>query len=349
MKKFKNLTIEDNINLGRLTTMKIGGQAKYITAVKNIDEIREALEFIKQENLPIFVLGGGSNTIVRDEGFSGLVIKNEIFGRELLGEDDFSKTFKIGAGENWDEFCQWAVREQNLSGCEAMAMIPGTVGALPVQNVGAYGQETSQIFESCEAINLETGELEILSKEDCRLGYRSSIFREEATGKYFITSVTLRLFKQAQKVPLYFSVEEYFKNHGIDGEKATPIQIMEAVIFLRSEKLPDPADIPSAGSFFKNVEIPAVSARQFLAVHPEALILPSEREGFFKIPTGWLIDAAGLRGKIIHGMRPHDKNALILTNISAKNYADLAAARAEIQRVIKEKFGFEIEQEPLEI
>ena len=122
MKKFKNLTINENINLGQLTTMKIGGQAKYITAVKNIDEIREALEFAKRENLPIFVLGGGSNTIVRDEGFSGLVIKNEIFGRELLGEDDFSKTFKIGAGENWDEFCQWAVREQNLSGCEAMAM-----------------------------------------------------------------------------------------------------------------------------------------------------------------------------------------------------------------------------------
>lgn len=349
MIKFKNLEIEENINLGELTTMKLGGRAKFMVVVRSVQDIREALEFAQSENLPIFVLGGGSNTIVHDEGFAGLVLKNEIFGRELVDEDAETQTFQLGAGENWDDFCQWAVKSQKLSGCEAMAMIPGTVGALPVQNVGAYGQETVKIFDSLEALNLQTGELETLSRDDCRLGYRSSILREEATGKYFITSVKLRLFKKPQQVPLYFSVEEYFAERGIDGKKATPEQIMDAVIFLRREKLPDPKDIPSAGSFFKNVEISQAEADDFRTKFPDVLILPSEKSGFFKIPSGWLIDNAGLKGQMLHGMRPHPKNALILTNISAKNYADLAAARAEIQAKVQQKFGVHIEQEPLEI
>ena len=348
MIEFKNLTIEENINLGKMTTMQLGGKARFFAKVNSADDIQAAIQFAKENSLLIFVLGGGSNTIVRDEGFEGLVLKNEFLGVKQVDEDDSSKTFELGSGENWDKFCRWSV-EQGLSGCEAMVMIPGTVGALPVQNVGAYGQETISIFESCKVINLKTGDIEILSREQCRLGYRSSIFREEKAGEYFIISVKLKLFKKQQKIPLYFSVEEYFKNHSINPAKATPAQIMEAVIFLRSEKLPDPKDIPSAGSFFKNVEIPDVSARQFAVKFPGAIIFPSEKKGFSKIPTGWLIDQAGLRGKIIHGMRPHDKNALILTNVSAKTYADLAAARAEIQQAVKDKFGFEIEQEPLEI
>ncbi|MDO4868182.1 MAG: UDP-N-acetylmuramate dehydrogenase [bacterium] len=348
MIEFKNLTIEENINLGKMTTMQLGGKARFFAKVNSIDDVQAGIQFAKENSLPIFVLGGGSNTIVRDEGFEGLVLKNEFLGVKQVDEDDSSKTFELGSGENWDKFCHWSV-EQGLSGCEAMVMIPGTVGALPVQNVGAYGQETISIFESCEVINLKTGNIEVLGKEQCRLRYRSSIFREEKVGEYFIISVKLKLFKKQQKIPLYFSVEEYFKNHSINPAKATSAQIMEAVIFLRSEKLPDPKDIPSAGSFFKNVEIPDLSAKAFIAKFPDAVIFPSEKKGFSKIPTGWLIDKAGLRGKIIHGMRPHDKNALILTNVSAKTYADLAAARAKIQQEVKNKFGFEIEQEPLEI
>lgn len=352
MKTYKNLKIEENVSFGKLTTMKLGGDAKYLIKIKKLDEINEAIEFAKSENLPIFILGGGSNTIVHDEGFEGVVLKNEIVGFEIIAEDEDSKTFKIGSGENWDKFCQWAVREEGLSGCEAMAMIPGSVGALPVQNVGAYGQETISIFESCEVVDLKTGEHKTLSKEDCKLSYRSSIFREEDLGRYFITSVTLKLSKTQKKIPLYFSVDEYFKTHGIDGENATPLQIMEAVIFLRSEKLPDPKDIPSAGSFFKNVELSKDEAEEFNQKFEQeygesALIF--EENGKYKIPTGWLIDKTGLRGKMINGMRPHDKNALILTNISAKSYEDLASTRSEIQKAVKDKFGFEIEQEPLEI
>lgn len=349
MIKFENLQIEENINLGKMTTMRLGGDAKFFARVASVEDILSGVRFARENNLPILVLGGGSNLIVRDEGFAGLVLKNEILGVEEIFEDDNSKIFKIGAGENWDIFCRKAVRS-GLSGCESMVMIPGSVGALPVQNVGAYGQETVGIFESLEAINLETGQLETLSKEECRLGYRSSIFREESAGKYFITSVNLRLSKSF--IPpenLYISVADYFEKYNIDVKNTTAEQIMDAVIAIRSEKLPDPADIPSAGSFFKNVELPDVAARQFAATHGESIIFPSEKKGFSKIPSGWLIDRAGLRGKMIHGMRPHDKNALILTNISAESYGDLAAARAEIQKAVKEKFGFEIEQEPLEV
>lgn len=347
MKTYQMLTIEENVNFGALTTMKIGGSAKYLTKVKNIEEIKAALDFAREEGVEVFILGGGSNLIVRDEGFDGLVIKNEILGVEQIFEDEESVIFSVGSGENWDKFCRHAVEDRGLSGCEAMVMIPGSVGALPVQNVGAYGQETKAIFEGCEVIDLETGKVEELSREDCRLGYRSSIFREEAIGKYFITRVKLKLFKKKQELPLYFSVAEYFEKNGIDAQNATPLEIMRAVIYLRSEKLPDPSDIPSAGSFFKNVELNEERAQDFKKKFPDGLIF--NENGKWKVPTGWLIDQAGLRGKLLHGMRPHDKNALILTNISAKSYADLAAARAEIIKAVREKFGFEIEQEPLEV
>ncbi|MDO4872340.1 MAG: UDP-N-acetylmuramate dehydrogenase [bacterium] len=347
MVMFRNLEILENVNLGEMTTMRLGGGARFLAKVNNLAQAQQALDFAQNQHLPLFILGGGSNTIVRDEGFQGVVIKNEILGREVIDEDEGSVIFRLGSGENWDDFCQWAVREKGLSGCEAMALIPGTVGALPVQNVGAYGQETVAIFEGCEALNLETGEMEEFSKEDCQLGYRTSIFRTTAFGKYFITAVKLKLSKKQQKIPLYFSVAEYFAQKNINPETATPLDIMRAVIYLRKEKLPEPREIPSAGSFFKNVELSKNEANDFRKRFPEAPIFEESEK--WKIPTGWLIDNAGLRGKIIHGMRPHDKNALILTNISAQNYQDLARARAEIQQAVKDKFGFEIEQEPLEI
>lgn len=306
MIKFKNIEIEKNINLGKLTTMRIGGDAKFLTRVRTKEDVRDAIEFAKKYKLPIFILGGGSNTIVHDEGFEGLVVKNEFTGCRILEEDKDSISFRLGSSENWDKFCQHAVKEENLSGCEAMVMIPGTVGALPVQNVGAYGQETVNIFKGCEVIDLETGKSIYLSKEQCELGYRTSIFRTHKMGKYFITSVDLILFKKPQKLNLYFSVAEYFDNNRIDKEAATPEQIMNAVIFLRKEKLPSPDDIPSAGSFFKNIELSKTEADLFLSKFPDAQVF--EENGKWKVPTGWLIDNTGLKGKIIHGMRPHFKN-----------------------------------------
>lgn len=348
MIQFKNIQIQENINLGALTTMKLGGQAKFFTTVKNVEEIQTALDFAREKNLPILVLGGGSNLIVRDKGFGGIVLQNKILGVEEIADTPEHKIFKVGAGEIWDDFCRFAVAEQGLSGCESMVMIPGSVGALAVQNVGAYGQETAAILDSLEAINLETGTLEVLTAAQCRLGYRTSIFREEAAGKYFITSVNLRLNKEfIRPSNFYISIEDYFFTIQIDRQNVTPEQIMRAVIEIRSAKLPDPADIPSAGSFFKNVEFSKNEIQDFRAKFPEAPVF--EENGKFKVPTGWLIDAAGLRGQNFFGMRPHHTNALILTNLNAKNYADLAAARKKIVATVFEKFGIKIEQEPLEV
>lgn len=348
MIEFESLLIEQNINLAGFTTMRLGGNARYFTRCNSIEQIRSAINSAHQNSLPIFILGGGSNLIVRDAGFNGLVIKNEILGVEKIFEDEESVIFSVGAGENWDKLCRQIIEKENLSGCESMVMIPGTVGALAVQNVGAYGQETVDIFEGLEAVNLETGEIETFSREACRLGYRSSIFREEKAGKYFITTVRLKFNKHfTPPENLYISVEEYFKHKNIPRQNLTPNDIMRAVIYLRSEKLPDPSDIPSAGSFFKNVELSREEAEKFKIKHHDAPIFYEQNK--CKIPTGWLIDRAGLRGKTLHGMRPHDKNALILTNISARSYSDLDLARAEIRQAVQDKFGFEIDQEPLEL
>ena len=347
--KDKMLEIKQNLNLANYTTMKLGGAAQHFATLNDEAEIPELMKFAKNQNLPIFILGGGSNTIVGDAGFADLVIKNEILGRKIAYEDETSVEFDLGAGENWDKFVHYAVDKKNLSGAEAMVMIPGTVGALPIQNVGAYGQETSDIFVSLKAYNLETGKFETLDAEACEFGYRDSIFRAHASGKYIITSVRLKLFKKPPTPPYYAAIEKYFTDRDIALEDVTTQEIMNAVVKIRSNKLPNPNEIASSGSFFKNAIITSEKASELRQEFGENIPLFALENGDYKIATGWMIDKAGLRGKMIHGMRPHSGNALVLTNISAKNYADLAAARTEIQQKVFEKFGIKIEQEPLEI
>ena len=345
----KNPKIQENINLAQLTTMKLGGSARFFATSKTKDDVDFLLEFAKSEKLPVFVLGGGSNTLVHDEGFSGLVIKNEIMGKKIISEDDNFVEFELGAGENWDEFVRWSVFEENLSGIEAMVSIPGTVGALPVQNVGAYGQEIANVFIELEAIDLNSGKTKVFSKDDCKFGYRDSIFRRELSGKYFITSLRIKLKKSPPKGPFYSAIETYFKNKNIKTDNLTSAQILEAVAKIRSDKLPDPDIIPSAGSFFKNAIISGDKAQEIKSKYGDNLPLFDLKNGNYKISTGWLIDKSGLKGVEISGMKPHDKNALVLTNISANSFKDLASARQEIIKTVENKFDILIEQEPLEI
>lgn len=346
---YRNLEIQENIELGPLTTMKLGGKSKFFTTVKSENEAKIALEFAKKNDLPIFILGGGSNTLVRDEGFSGLTIKNEILEIKEEKSGDDKVRFELGAGENWDKFVRSAVLDKGLSGIEAMVFIPGTVGALPVQNVGAYGQEIADVFVSLRALNLESGELEEFSKEDCQFSYRDSIFRNEAFGRYFITSVVIDLNKDQPKSPFYKQVENYFNERNIDLEKVQAQDVLFAVEDIRKEKLPDPAEIASAGSFFKNAIIDRKKAEEIKERFGEKIPLFDLYNGKYKISTGWLIEKTGLKGKEFFGMRVHPKNALVLTNINAENFSDLEAARKKIIDEVKAAFGIEIEQEPLEI
>jgi UDP-N-acetylmuramate dehydrogenase len=339
------MEIHTNIPLKNYTTMRLGGNARFMAEAHTPEDIAALSRNSKKQGLPIFILGGGSNIIAHDEGFSGLVVRNRIPGFEIL-EDDASHTIvRIGAGENWDDIVKRTV-EMNLTGIEAMSAIPGTAGAAPIQNVGAYGQEIADTLVSLEAYDNITDSFVVLQNQDCAFSYRHSIFRGEASGRYTVTSVTLQLYKAPPQPPFYKAIEDYFTTNGIT--MFTPQIIRDAVINIRTEKLPDPKITPNTGSFFKNALIEDWQLNELKKKYPD---IPSYDmpDGKFKIPTGWLIEQTGLKGKTLHGMRIHDKNALVLINASATSYQELAAARDEISSAVRDQFRITIEQEPLEI
>jgi UDP-N-acetylmuramate dehydrogenase len=339
------MDIHTNIPWKNYVTMKLGGNARFMTDVHSPEEVADIVKRAKSQSLPIYVLGGGSNTLVHDEGYSGLVVRNRIPGFEVIAETASDATVKIGAGENWDEVVKRAV-DMNLTGIECLSMIPGTAGAAPVQNIGAYGQEIAETLVSVEAYDEQADQLVTLTNEQCQFSYRYSIFRGDQMGRYIITSITLRLYKAMPQAPFYKAVQDYLDEHNISIY--TPQVLRDTVSAIRLEKLPDPKERPNTGSFFKNAIVEEWQLNDIRTQYPDA---PSYDmpDGNFKIPTGWLIEQAGFKGQLLHGMRVHDKNALVLINESATGYADLAAARDEIIGGVRDKFRIIIEQEPLEM
>lgn len=339
------MDVHTNIPLRNYTTMRLGGNARFMTEVHTPEEVAEVCRNAKKQNLPIFILGGGSNVIVHDEGFAGIVVRNRIPGFEVVSDEPGQVRIKIGAGENWDETVKKTV-DMNLSGIEAMSAIPGTAGAAPVQNVGAYGQEIADSLVSLEAYDIQNDTFILLENADCGFSYRHSIFRGSEAGRYVITSITLRLYKAAPQPPFYTAVQNYLDEHNITIYTAQTIR--DVVIDIRKNNLPDPAEMPNTGSFFKNAIIEQWQLNDLQVQYPDMPTYDMP-DGRFKVPAGWLIEQAGYKGKTLYGMRVHDKNALVLINESAKSYADLAAARDEIIGAVRDKFRITIEQEPLEI
>ena len=339
------MDIHTNIPLKNYTTMKLGGNARFIADILKPEDIPPLLDKASQQSLPAAILGGGSNTIVRDEGYDGVVLRIRIPGITTISEELNSVTIRIGAGELWDNVVAYAV-DLRLSGIEAMSAIPGTAGAAPVQNVGAYGQEIGDTLVSLEAYDTETKTFVTLMNEDCRFSYRNSIFRDDAKGRYIITSITLQLSKNLPSPPFYDALQRYLDEHNITAY--THQAIRDAVIAIRKDKLPDPTERPNTGSFFKNAIIESWQLPDIQAIDPDVPYYDMGG-GRYKIPTGWLIEKVGLKGKLLHGMRVHDKNALVLINESASSYADLAEAREEITTAVRTMFRIEISQEPLEL
>lgn len=339
------MDVMTNISLKQYTTMKLGGEARYMATADSASDVVSLYRNARKENLPIFVLGGGSNVITHDEVFEGIVLLNKIKGFEVISETDETTDVKIGAGEVWDEVVEKAI-ELGLQGIEAMSGIPGTAGAAPVQNVGAYGQEIADTLISLEAYDSKTDTIVTISADECDFSYRNSIFRDKEKGRYCILNITLRLNKAEPKPPYYASLQKYIDDNDIREVNLSVIRV--AVLNIRSEKLPDPAELPSAGSFFKNA---LVEKWKLEELQKEYSDIPNYAmsDGRYKIPTGWLIDKAGLRGYRSHGMRVYEKNALVLVNDSATGYDDLAAIREEIVQIVFDKFGIKIEQEPLEL
>lgn len=339
------MDIHTNIPLKNLTTMKLGGPARFFAEAHTAEEVQSVYQNATSKQIPVFVLGGGSNLVAQDAGYQGLILRMRITGFEVLSDDLNSTTIKVGAGESWDAIVARTV-EMNLSGIEAMSSIPGTMGAAPVQNIGAYGQEISETLVSLEAYDTAENTFVTLQNDECEFSYRHSIFRGAQQGRYIITSVTLELSKNQPAPPFYEALQKYLDEHAISIY--THQSIRDAVVAIRSDKLPDPAVKPSAGSFFKNALIEQWQLTELQKTYPEMKAYDMGN-GTFKVYTGWLIEQSGFKGQLLHGMRVNEKNCLVLINESATGYNDLAEARDEIIGKIRDTFRIEIQQEPLEI
>ena len=332
--------MQENIPLKDYTTMRLGGPARYLAPARTEEELVAHINFAKTHGLKLLILGEGSNLIVRDEGFSGLVILNRISGFEV---EDTRLT--IGSGEYWDSVVSRSV-DLGLSGIEALSAIPGFAGAAPVQNIGAYGQEVSETIESVQAYDLKREAFVSISNLDCSFSYRQSIFNNAEKGRFIITKLIIRLKRGNIEPPLYESLQSYLNANNI--QDYSPASIRQAVIAIRATKLPNPKEIANAGSFFKN---PIIESWQANGLREQFSDVPlyDMGEDHYKVPAAWLIDNCELKGFINSGMRVYEKNPLVVVNDSATSYKSLDEIRDIIRGKVRDKFRINLEQEPEEI
>lgn len=329
-----------NIPLSSLSTFRMGGIAKRVLYIESEDDL-DLYFRDKPENEKWFLLGGGSNVVFPDGDCDTTILKLHFGKVEIDQRGD--KVFLIAdGGANWDEVVAIAV-SQGLSGMEALSAIPGTVGATPVQNVGAYGTETMDILESLRAYDVYEKKFVTFSNAECKFSYRDSIFKREGKGRYIITQVTYELSGDEPDVPQYPGIAEYFSQKNIVRPNLQ--EIREAIISIRSKKLPDPKEIASVGSFFKNSIVAKEQADKLLKEFPNMKVFPAEN-GMVKIPSGWLIEQAGFKGKQFGALRVYEHNALVLVNDGGATRAELHALIEKIQGEVEAKFGIKIEPEP---
>jgi UDP-N-acetylmuramate dehydrogenase len=336
-----------NVSLSDYSTMHLGGNAAYVVEVTNRIELEEAIAWATEQTLPIIMVGTGSNIIWRDEGFSGLLIVNKILRYEDFAEDETNHYVTIGSGENWDVSVAHTV-EAGLTGIEALSLVPGTAGATPIQNVGAYGQDISQTLSSLEAYDITTKQFITMPVMDCGFGYRASRFNGVDKGRFFITAITLHLTKGNPQPPFYASLQKYLDDNQLTN--FTPAIIRDAVIAVRSAKLPDPVVVANTGSFFANPIVDEGTLAQIKADTDIADVphWETNQPGTVKLSAAWLLDQAGF--KDFHdkatGMATWPSQSLVLVNKSAKSTADLLAFKQQIIDTVSQKFGVTLEQEP---
>jgi UDP-N-acetylmuramate dehydrogenase len=338
------MNIQENVSLADHSTMRLGGNARYLADAVTEEDVEQLVSWAKSKNLPFMMIGSGSNIVWRDEGYEGLIIVNRLKGRVVLNEDDTSVTVKISSGENWDEAVA-KTAENNWSGIEFLSLVPGTVGAAPVQNIGAYGAEIADTLIEVEVFDTETQTFGSVKKEDCGFSYRSSYFKTSEKGRFLITAIIIKLKKSNPSPPFYDALTKYFEDHNIT--KYTPQVVRQAVIAIRNEKLPDPSQVANNGSFFTNPIIEQERFDELKHIHPTIKGWPTP-EGKVKIAAGWLVEQANFKG--FHdpetGMAIWDKQALVLVNEHAKNTADLLKFRQKIIDKVDEMFNIKLEQEP---
>ena len=321
--------------------MRLGGPARYVLEVESPEDVSDAYGFAEQYHYPTFILGYGANTIGHDEGFEGVIIKNSMRG---ITETEIPNgvELKIMGGELWDDVVAYAC-ERGLTGIEALSKIPSLAGAAPVQNIGAYGQEIADTFVSAEVYDSLEKTFKTLEKPDFNFSYRKSLLNTTAKNRYFVISITLKLHPGEMSEPFYKSINNYLAEHNITDH--SPKSIREVVSQIRADKLPDPLEIASSGSFFKNIYLTNDEAE---TAENKGYPVYRGKDGN-KINSGWFIEQAGFKGQLLHGIRVSDKAALVLINESAKSYDNLKKARDEITSKVYDKFGYWLEQEPVEL
>ncbi|MEY8870443.1 UDP-N-acetylmuramate dehydrogenase [Meridianimaribacter flavus] len=333
------MLIEQQKSLKTYNTFGIDAKAKHFTSVNSLAELTSILA--SNEYPEKFILGGGSNMLLTKD-IDALVIHVNLKGIEIISEDDNYAIVKAYAGENWHKFVLWCL-EHNLGGIENLSLIPGNIGTAPIQNIGAYGVELKDVFESCEVMEIATQHTKTFNKQDCKFGYRESIFKQDAKGKYIITSVNLKLTKNEHKLNTgYGAIISQLEDMKVSHP--TIQDISKAVIAIRQSKLPDPKEIGNSGSFFKN---PVISSDHFNELQANFPEIPSYTvsDKLVKVPAGWLIEKAGFKGKTFGDYGVHKKQALVLVNYGNAKGSDILKLAKLIQHTIKRIFNIDIETE----
>lgn len=338
------MNVIEDASLSAYSTMGLGGKASYVAEVDTRDEVIRAVKWAKSYSLPAIMIGGGSNIVWKDEGFNGLLIVNNIPGYSVYEEDETNHYITIGAGENWDSVVERSVAA-GLTGIEALSLIPGKAGATPIQNVGAYGQEISETLTTLEAYDSQEDKVVMIPASECAFGYRTSRFKTTDKGRFYITAITLHLIKGNPSPPFYSSLATYLETNQIT--EYTPQAIREGVLYIRSNKLPDPKRVKNTGSFFANPIVPESISIDLLDKNPAMPHWPAG-EGKLKLSAAWLIEHAGFKG--IHdqstGMATWPVQPLVLVNEKAKTTADLLAFKKQIVDKVNGQFGITLVQEP---
>lgn len=325
-------------SLKPFNTFGINAQAAHFEAFASEAELAALLPRAAQ---PLMILGGGSNVLFTRD-WPGTVLHNRILGKAVLRQDGPHVHVRVGGGENWHDTVLWAVA-QGFGGIENLSLIPGTVGAAPIQNIGAYGVELKDVFVQLEALDLQNGSTRVFTKADCQFGYRDSVFKREAKGRYAILHVVFNLHLPPHQVHVsYGDIQRELHKNGVTAPGIADVS--RAVIAIRSSKLPDPAVLGNCGSFFKNPEIEQANWARLAAQHPEAPHFPTP-EGRVKVPAGWLIEQCGWKGKRVGNTGAYEKQALVLVNYGGTTGAEVKALAEAIVDAVWARFGVRLEAE----
>lgn len=329
--------IKKNVDLAPYTTLHVHSDAAWFARVGNQEELVSLLGDPTVQSRKKFILGGGSNVLFVDD-YEGMVIRVAISGRQIVRENAGHVWLRVGAGENWHRTVRYCV-ERGWGGIENLSLIPGTVGAAPIQNIGAYGVELQDVFASLRAVEIATGREQIFKRDDCRFDYRDSIFKQELKGRYVITDVTLKVSKQPELNTSYGAIREKLREEGIS--EPTIEDISDVVIAIRNSKLPDPSQLANAGSFFKNPVVPNPVFESLKTDYPS---IPGYAvdESHTKVPAGWLIEQTGWKGRVKGNVGTYRQQALVIVNHGNAIGREILELAREIQQTVKEQYDIEL-------